>query len=145
MAKTILIVDDSNTARASVEYTLKKGSYTVVSADDGTTGLEVLGKTPNVDMIITDLNMPKMDGIEFIKHVRKVDQHKYTPILMLTTESQDEKKMEGKAAGASGWLVKPFNPTQLLDVVKRFLNWLSTVLLWANKNFIKGRGVIHVW
>ncbi|WP_297205075.1 response regulator [uncultured Brachyspira sp.] len=122
MAKTILIVDDSNTARASVEYTLKKGSYSVVSADDGTTGLEVLGKTPNVDMIITDLNMPKMDGIEFIKHVRQVDQHKYTPILMLTTESQDEKKMEGKAAGASGWLVKPFNPTQLLDVVKRFLN-----------------------
>ena len=122
MAKTILIVDDSNTARASVEYTLKKGSYEVLSADDGTTGLEVLGKSPTIDMIITDLNMPKMDGIEFIKNVRKFDQYKYTPILMLTTESQDEKKMEGKAAGASGWLVKPFNPTQLLDVVKRFLN-----------------------
>ena len=124
MAKTILIVDDSNTARASVEYTLKKGSYEVLSADDGTTGLEVLGKSPTIDMIITDLNMPKMDGIEFIKNVRKFDQYKYTPILMLTTESQDEKKMEGKAAGASGWLVKPFNPTQLLDVVKRFLNWI---------------------
>ena len=122
MAKTILIVDDSNTARASVEYTLKKGSYEVLSADDGTSGLDVLGKSPTVDMIITDLNMPKMDGIEFIKNVRKFDQYKYTPILMLTTESQDEKKMEGKAAGASGWLVKPFNPTQLLDVVKRFLN-----------------------
>lgn len=122
MSKTILIVDDSNTARASIEYTLKKGSYSVVSADDGTTGLEVLGKNPNVDMIITDLNMPKMDGIEFIKNVRKFDQFKYIPILMLTTESKDEKKMEGKAAGASGWLVKPFNPTQLLDVVKRFLN-----------------------
>jgi len=122
MAKTILIVDDSNTARASVEYTLKKGSYEVLSADDGTSGLDVLGKSPIVDMIITDLNMPKMDGIEFIKNVRKFDQYKYTPILMLTTESQDEKKMEGKAAGASGWLVKPFNPTQLLDVVKRFLN-----------------------
>lgn len=124
MAKTILIVDDSNTARASVEYTLKKGSYEVLSADDGTTGLEVLGKSPTIDMIITDLNMPKMDGIEFIKNVRKFDQYKYTPILMLTTESQGEKKMEGKAAGASGWLVKPFNPTQLLDVVKRFLNWV---------------------
>ena len=124
MAKTILIVDDSNTARASVEYTLKKGSYEVLSADDGTTGLEVLGKSPTIDMIITDLNMPKMDGIEFIKNVRKFDQYKYTPILMLTTESQDEKKMEGKAAGASGWLVKPFNPTQLLDIVKRFLNWV---------------------
>ena len=122
MAKTILIVDDSNTARASVEYTLKKGSYEVLSADDGTTGLDVLGKSPTVDMIITDLNMPKMDGIEFIKNVRKFDQYKYTPILMLTTESQDEKKMEGKAAGASGWLAKPFNPNQILDVVKRFLN-----------------------
>lgn len=122
MAKTILIVDDSNTARASVEYTLKKGSYTVLTADDGTTGISVLSKGPSVDMIITDLNMPKMDGIEFIKQVRKFDQYKYTPILMLTTESQDDKKMEGKAAGASGWLVKPFNPTQLLDVVKRFLN-----------------------
>lgn len=122
MAKTILIVDDSNTARASIEFTLKKGDYNVVSGDDGTTGLETLAKTPNVSMIITDLNMPKMDGIEFIKHVRKIDLHKYTPILMLTTESQEEKKLEGKAAGASGWLVKPFNPTQLLDVVKRFLS-----------------------
>ena len=122
MAKTILIVDDSNTARASVEYTLKEGSYDVISADDGTTGLEAVNKAANIDMIITDLNMPKMDGIEFIKNVRKFDKYKYTPILMLTTESQDDKKMEGKAAGASGWLVKPFNPTQLLDVVKRFLN-----------------------
>lgn len=122
MAKTILIVDDSNTARASVDYTLKKGGYNVVSADDGTTGLEALSRTANVDLIITDLNMPKMDGIEFIKHVRKIDKYKYTPIMMLTTESQEEKKMEGKSAGASGWLVKPFNPTQLLDVVKRFLN-----------------------
>ena len=122
MAKTILIVDDSNTARASVEYTLKKGSYEVLSADDGTTGLEVLGKSPTIDMIITDLNMPKMDGIEFIKNVRKFDQYKYTPILMLTTESQDEKKMEGKAAGASGWLVKPFNPTQLLRNIKEEYN-----------------------
>lgn len=122
MGKTILIVDDSNTARASVEYTLKKGNYNVSTADDGTSGLDVLSKKPSIDMIITDLNMPKMDGIEFIRHVRKIDDYKYTPILMLTTESQDEKKMEGKAAGASGWLVKPFNPTQLLDVVKRFLN-----------------------
>lgn len=122
MGKKILIVDDSNTARASVEYTLKKGGYDVVSGDDGTTGLETLSQHEDIEMIITDLNMPKMDGIEFIKHVRQIDLHKYTPVLMLTTESQDEKKMEGKSAGASGWLVKPFNPTQLLDVVKRFLN-----------------------
>ncbi len=121
MSKKVLIVDDSNTARASVEYTLKKGGYDVISGDDGTTGLETLNKSSGVDMIITDLNMPKMDGIEFIKHVRLIDKYKYTPILMLTTESQEEKKVEGKAAGASGWLVKPFNPTQLLDVVKRFL------------------------
>jgi len=121
MGKKVLIVDDSTTARASVEYTLKKGGYDVVSGDDGTTGLETLNRTTGVNMIITDLNMPKMDGIEFIKHVRMIDEHKYTPILMLTTESQEEKKIEGKSAGASGWLVKPFNPTQLLDVVKRFL------------------------
>ena len=106
---------------ASVEYTLKKGGYDVISGDDGTTGLETLNKNTGVDMIITDLNMPKMDGIEFIRHVRLIDEHKYTPILMLTTESQEEKKIEGKTAGASGWLIKPFNPTQLLDVVKRFL------------------------
>ena len=123
MAKTILIVDDSNTARASVEYTLKKGSYEVLSADDGTTGLEVLGKSPTIDMIITDLNMPKMDGIEFIKNVRKFEPIQiYSYSLCLRQNRKDEKKMEGKAAGASGWLVKPFNPTQLLDVVKRFLN-----------------------
>ncbi len=122
MGKKILIVDDSNTARASVEYTLKKGEYEVVSADDGVNGLAKLKETTNVSMIITDLNMPKMDGIEFIKHVRTIDEHKYTPILMLTTESQDEKKKQGKEAGASGWLVKPFNPTQLLDVVKRFIS-----------------------
>ena len=121
MSKKVLIVDDSNTARASVEYTLKKGGYDVISGDDGTTGLETLNKNTGVDMIITDLNMPKMDGIEFIRHVRLIDEHKYTPILMLTTESQEEKKIEGKTAGASGWLIKPFNPTQLLDVVKRFL------------------------
>ena len=122
MGKKILIVDDSNTARASVEYTLKKGEYEVVSADDGVNGLAKLKETTNVSMIITDLNMPNMDGIEFIKHVRTIDEHKYTPILMLTTESQDEKKKQGKEAGASGWLVKPFNPTQLLDVVKRFIS-----------------------
>lgn len=121
MAKTILIVDDSNTARASVEYTLKQGGYNVISGSDGVTGLDTLKLADNVDMIITDLNMPNMDGINFIKEVRKIDDYKYTPILMLTTESQEEKKIEGKNAGASGWLVKPFNPTQLLDVVKRFL------------------------
>lgn len=122
MAKKILIVDDSNTARASVEYALKKGGYEVVSADDGVNGLAVLENTGEVAMIITDLNMPNMDGIEFIKNLRLMYEHKYTPVLMLTTESQDEKKKQGKEAGASGWLVKPFNPTQLLDVVKRFLS-----------------------
>lgn len=122
MAKRILVVDDSNTARASIEYTLKKGDYDVVTADDGTTGLEIINAQTNIDMVITDLNMPQMDGITFIKNIRAKDAYKYTPILMLTTESQEQKKMEGKAAGASGWLVKPFNPNQLIDVVKKFLS-----------------------
>lgn len=122
MSAKILVVDDSNTARASIEYTLKKGEYDVVTADDGTTGLTTLKSNPDVRMIITDLNMPQMDGITFIKEIRQITDFKYTPILMLTTESQDEKKMEGKAAGASGWLVKPFNPNQLIEVVKRFVS-----------------------
>lgn len=122
MPGKLLIVDDSNTARASIEYTLKKGDYEVVVADDGTTGLEALKNNSGIDMIITDLNMPQMDGITFIKNIRTMPDYKYTPVLMLTTESQEEKKMEGKSAGASGWLVKPFNPNQLIDVVKRFVS-----------------------
>jgi len=122
--KVILIVDDSSTLRASVEFTLSEAGYTVLQAEDGNTGLTVLksyeGKESELGMIITDINMPNMDGISFIKEVKKTT-FKFVPILVLTTESQDSRKMEGKGAGASGWLVKPFKPEQLRGVVTKFL------------------------
>jgi two-component system chemotaxis response regulator CheY len=122
--KVIFIVDDSSTLRASVEFTLTEAGYTVVQAEDGAAALAALkkfdGKESEVGMIITDINMPAMDGITFIKEVKKT-AFKFAPILVLTTESQESKKMEGKEAGASGWLVKPFKPEQLTGVVSKFL------------------------
>ncbi|MBA7527812.1 Chemotaxis protein CheY [subsurface metagenome] len=124
MAKKILIVDDSSTLRASVEFTLIEHGYEVVQAGDGVEGLEVLkgfgGKESEIGMIIADINMPNMDGITYIKEVKKT-AFKFTPILVLTTESQESKKIEGKEAGASGWLVKPFKPEQLIAVVSKFV------------------------
>lgn len=124
MTKTILIVDDSATLRASVNFVLSDAEYTVIQAKDGSDALirlsELKSDNIKVDMIITDINMPNMDGIVFIKEVKKSD-FKFVPILVLTTESENAKKMEGKAAGASGWLVKPFKPEQLLWVVKKFV------------------------
>lgn len=124
MKKKILIVDDSVTLRASVEFTLSEEGHEVLQAEDGNEGLEMLkgmaGREDELGMIITDINMPNMDGISLIKEVKKTS-FKFHPILVLTTESQDSKKMEGKEAGASGWLVKPFKPEQLTAVVSRFL------------------------
>ncbi len=124
MAKKVLIVDDSSTLRASVEFTLTDGGFEVLQAADGHEALKVLeglgGKKDELGMIVTDINMPHMDGITLIKEVKKTP-FKFVPILVLTTESQDSKKMEGKAAGASGWLVKPFKPEQLMAVVQKFL------------------------
>jgi len=123
--KTILIVDDSSTLRASVEFTLSEAGYTVLQAEDGIAALAVLkgyqGKESDLGMIITDINMPNMDGITFIKELKKTT-FKFAPILVLTTESQDSRKLEGKEAGASGWLVKPFKPEQLMGVVTKFLS-----------------------
>ena len=120
MAKTILTVDDSASVRQMVSFTLKGAGYTVLEAVDGEDGLTKLnGGT--VDMVITDLNMPKLDGIGFIKKIRANAKCKFIPVIMLTTESQAEKKQAGKAAGATGWIVKPFKPEQLLDVVKKVL------------------------
>jgi two-component system chemotaxis response regulator CheY len=122
--KVVLIVDDSSTLRASVDFTLVEAGYQVVQAEDGAAALSVLkgyeGKESELGMIITDINMPNMDGISFIKEVKKT-AFKFVPILILTTESQDSRKMEGKEAGASGWLVKPFKPEQLTGVVSKFL------------------------
>jgi two-component system chemotaxis response regulator CheY len=126
--KIILIVDDSATLRMSVEMTLKEAGYEVVQAINGREGLMTLqdlgakGRPP--DMIISDINMPIMGGIEFIKEVKKT-KFRYLPILVLTTEREDSKKREGQQAGASGWLVKPFQPQTLIAVVKKFTRTLS--------------------
>lgn len=119
MPKVILTVDDSVTVRQMVRFTLADAGYTVLEAVDGKDGLAKLA-TP-VHLIITDLNMPNLDGIGLIRAVRASSACKGVPIIMLTTESQDARKQEGRAAGATAWIVKPFNPPQLLAVVKRIL------------------------
>jgi two-component system chemotaxis response regulator CheY len=117
--KTVMTVDDSASVRQMVAMTLKNAGYSVVEASDGK---DALGKLQGkVDMIITDLNMPNMDGISLIKSVRAQAAYKFIPIIMLTTESQAGKKQEGKEAGATGWIVKPFKPEDLLAVVQKVL------------------------
>ncbi|MCL4490599.1 MAG: response regulator [Nitrospirae bacterium] len=120
MGKTIMTVDDSTSVRQMVSFTLKEAGYDVMEAVDGKDALSKLNGT-SVNMIITDLNMPNLDGIGLIRQVRANQAYKFVPIVMLTTESQDTKKQEGKAAGATGWIVKPFKPDQLLAVVKKVL------------------------
>jgi two-component system, chemotaxis family, chemotaxis protein CheY len=120
MAKTVLTVDDSASIRQMVTFTLKSSGYTVVEAADGQEGLEK-AKANAVNLVLTDQNMPKMDGLTLIKTLRGLPQYKSTPILMLTTESSDAMKSQGKAAGATGWLVKPFDPQKLLEVVKKVI------------------------
>lgn len=120
MGKVIMTVDDSASVRQMVSFTLKQNGYDVVEAVDGKDGLQKLAGT-KVDMIITDLNMPNLDGIGLIKGARAIPACKFIPIVMLTTESQDSKKAEGKAAGATGWIVKPFKPEQLITVIKKVL------------------------
>jgi two-component system, chemotaxis family, chemotaxis protein CheY len=116
VAKSVLVVDDSNSMRQMVTFTMKEAGYDVIEGSNGQEALDrVKGKS--VNLVITDLNMPVMDGMSMIRTLRGIPEFKFTPILMLTTESQQEKKAEGKAAGATGWIVKPFNPEQLLQVV----------------------------
>ncbi len=120
MGKTIMTVDDSASIRQMVSFTLREVGYNVLEAVDGKDALaKIRGAT--VSMVITDLNMPNMDGIELIRNLRANSAYKFIPIIMLTTESQGNKKQEGKAAGATGWIVKPFKPDQLLSVVKKVL------------------------
>ena len=120
MAK-ILAVDDSLSMRQMVSFTLEGAGYEVIEAVDGQDALNK-AKITQFDLIVTDVNMPIMDGIAFIKHLRGEAGYKFTPMLMLTTESSGDKKAEGKAAGATGWIVKPFNPDQLLNVVSKVLS-----------------------
>lgn len=121
MGKMIMTVDDSASVRQMVAFTLKQNGYDVVEAVDGKDALGKLSSGTKVDMVITDLNMPNLDGIGLIKGVRGLTAYRFTPIIMLTTESQDTKKAEGKSAGATGWIVKPFKPEQLVAVVKKVL------------------------
>jgi len=117
---TILAVDDSASMRQMVAFTLKGAGHMVLEAEDGQAALAaVRGK--KVDVVVTDVNMPRMDGITLVKSLRALPEFKFTPILLLTTESADNKKAEGRAAGATGWLVKPFNPDQLLATIKKVL------------------------
>ena len=121
MSKTVLVVDDSATMRQMVSFTLSGAGFTVVEAGDGADAVKKLTAGTKPNLVITDLNMPNMDGISLIKEIRKMGTLKFTPILMLTTESTDDKKKEGQAAGATGWIVKPFNPEQMLKVIAKVL------------------------
>ncbi|WP_054674952.1 response regulator [Parasalinivibrio latis] len=116
----ILAADDSVSIRQMVSHTLKEAGYMVETANDGAEALNK-AKTGKFDVIISDVNMPVMDGLEFVRQLRTVPQYKFTPILMLTTETSSEKKSQGKAAGATGWIVKPFNPDTLLKTLQRVL------------------------
>jgi two-component system, chemotaxis family, chemotaxis protein CheY len=120
MPKTIMTVDDSASVRQMVSFTLRDAGYNVIEAINGQDALKKMNGIA-VHMMVTDLNMPKMDGLDLIRAVRQLPSFHFIPIIMLTTESQMEKKQEGKSAGATGWIVKPFQPEQLIAVVKRVL------------------------
>jgi len=119
MAK-ILAVDDSASMRQMVAFTLKAAGHTVTDAADGSEALAI-AKTQSFDLVLTDVNMPVMNGLELTKNLRALPPYRFTPILVLTTEAGMDKKQEGRAAGATGWLVKPFNPDQLLATIKKVL------------------------
>lgn len=120
MEKRILTVEDSTSLREMISFVLKEAGYDVVEAKDGQDALSRLNET-SVDMVITDLNMPVMNGIELTRSLRSSSAYKFIPIVFLTTESQEKKKQAAKEAGATGWIVKPFKPEKLLKVVKRVL------------------------
>lgn len=120
MAKTIMIVDDSATLRQVVGIALRGAGYDVLEGSDGKDALSKL-RGQKVHLIVSDVNMPNMDGISFVKAVKQLPAYRFTPVVMLTTESQQEKKMEGQAAGAKAWLLKPFKPEQLLNAVQKLV------------------------
>lgn len=120
MKKTIMTVDDSSSIRQLLRFALEAAGYNVLEASDGQNALEQL-KDVLVQMVITDVNMPNLDGIGLVKGIRELPAHKFVPIVMLTTESQMAKVQEGKNAGATGWIVKPFDPEHLVAVVKKVL------------------------
>ena len=117
--KTILVVDDSGSFRTVVKLALQKAGYAVIEAGDGQAALGKLEGGTKVHLIVCDVNMPIMDGLTFLKQVKTMAAYKFTPVIMLTTESQEAKKAEGRAAGAKAWITKPFQPSQLVDAVNR--------------------------
>ncbi|MBH9579631.1 response regulator [Inhella proteolytica] len=119
MNKTVMVIDDSASFRTVVKLALQKASYTVVEAGDGKEALAKLDGTLKVNLIVCDVNMPNMDGLTFLKQVKTQSAYKFVPVIMLTTESQDAKKAEGRAAGAKAWITKPFQPSQLVDAVNK--------------------------
>jgi two-component system, chemotaxis family, chemotaxis protein CheY len=118
MAKTIMVVDDSASLRQVVGIALRGAGYEVLEGSDGKDALAKLDGR-KIHLIISDVNMPIMDGINFVKAVKQLPSYKFTPIIMLTTESQEAKKLEGQAAGAKAWVVKPFKPEQMLNAVSK--------------------------
>lgn len=118
--QVVLAVDDSASMRQMVRYTLEGAGYKVVQAADGVEALE-FAKTSNADLVLTDVNMPRMDGLTLVRELRALSSYKYTPMLVLTTESGQDTKQRGKQAGATGWIVKPFNPEQLLATIAKVL------------------------
>ena len=118
MAKKVLIVDDSKSMRQMINFTLSENGYAVEEAENGKVGIDVLDSV-QPELIISDINMPEMDGISFIKKVRENSAFKFVPIIVLTTESEATKQDEGKKAGASAWIIKPFSPEKLMEVVKK--------------------------
>ena len=121
MGKTALVVDDSPTMRQMVTFTLTNAGFTVLEAENGKDAVSKISGTTKMDLVVTDLNMPEMDGIALIKELRKLAAFKFIPILMLTTESAVDKKQAGKEAGATGWIVKPFNPDVLMKTIAKVL------------------------
>jgi two-component system chemotaxis response regulator CheY len=120
MAKTIMIVDDSASIRKVVRLTLEAEGFDVIDAIDGVDALKKLNGV-KIHLLITDVNMPNMDGITLVKEAKKLSDYKFTPMMMLTTEAGDEKKMQGRIAGAKAWLVKPFQPPMLLNAVSKLI------------------------
>jgi two-component system chemotaxis response regulator CheY len=121
MPKTILIVDDSSSLRTVVRISLTRAGYDVLEAADGVLGLKALDSAAKVNLIVCDVNMPNMDGITFVTKVKQHARHKFIPVIMLTTEDQQDKMNQGRTAGAKAWMVKPFNPPQLLDAVSKLV------------------------
>ncbi|HET6787322.1 MAG TPA: response regulator, partial [Aquabacterium sp.] len=119
MSKTVLVVDDSSSLRALVKMALVQAGYSVIEGADGREGLAQLDKAGKVHLIVSDVNMPNMDGITFVQQIKQHPKHKFIPVIMLTTEDETAKMQQAKAAGARAWLIKPFNPPELLDAVSR--------------------------